>query len=211
MIAEILSVLTGFDPTVLLAFVTAGLLLNLTPGVDFVFVSTSGITAGPRIGMAAALGINLGVIVHVLLAAAGVSALLLAHPAAYHLIRYLGAAYLLYLAVRAWRASGTLDSTQAAPTVKTAIWRGFLTNLLNPKTTLFIFAFLPQFTDPALGPIWLQILILGMIFLFNGLLFSLAMGATSGAFAHALKSRVRFLNKLTSVIFGGLAARLLID
>ncbi len=70
-------VLTGFDPGLLAAFIAAGLLLNLTPGADFVFVSASGIDGGPRVGMAAAVGINLGIVVHIAMAAAGVSALLL--------------------------------------------------------------------------------------------------------------------------------------
>jgi threonine/homoserine/homoserine lactone efflux protein len=211
MIAEMISVLSSFDPAVLAAFVAAGLLLNITPGADFLFVSVSGITGGPRVGMAAALGINIGVALHVALAAAGVSALLLANPGAYDAIRYAGAAYLVWLAIQAWRANGDLDETSAAPSAKAAIWRGFLTNVLNPKTTLFIFAFIPQFTDPAHGPIWMQIVILGAIFLINGFLFVLAVGATSGAFAHVLKSKVRILNKITSLVFGGLAARLIID
>jgi threonine/homoserine/homoserine lactone efflux protein len=177
--------------------------------VDFLFVSMCGIVAGPRVGMAAACGINLGIAIHILLAAAGVSALLLAQPAAYDAIRLLGAGYLLWLAIQAWRADGTLDAGKAAMTVRSAIRRGFFTNLLNPKTTLFIFAFIPQFTDPAHGPVWLQILILGAIFQFNGFLFMLFVGATSGALSGTLRSRVRLLNRLTSLIFGALALRLL--
>ena len=89
--------------------------------------------------------------------------------------------------------------------------RGFVTNLLNPKTALFIFAFIPQFIDPQNGPIWAQILVLGAVFLANGFVFVMCLGAASGYFVGALRVRVGFLNKLTAILFGGLAARLIID
>jgi threonine/homoserine/homoserine lactone efflux protein len=145
------------------------------------------------------------------MAAGGVSALLLAFPWAYDAIRYLGAAYLLWMAVQAWRASGELRATRAAPNAWRAVRRGFVTNVLNPKTALFIFAFIPQFTDPAIGPIWMQILILGLIFMIFGAAFSLSLGAAAGYFASALRTRARLLNKLSAVMFGGLAARLIWD
>ena len=205
-----LDTLLAFDPGVMAAFIAAGLVLNFTPGVDFVFVSANGIASGPRAGMAAALGINLGVTLHILLAAAGLSTLLLAYPGAYDAIRYGGAAYLAYLAVQAWRAGTNLDKGTELPP-RAAIWRGFLTNILNPKVALFVLAFIPQFTNPDYGPLWQQMLILGAIFQIFGLAFSLTLGATAGVFANALKRRVGALNKITSILFGGLAARLLID
>lgn len=204
-------VLISFDPALLMTFVLAGLLLNITPGADFVFVSASGISGGPRIGIAAGVGINLGVAVHILSAAAGVSALLLAYPAAYDVIRYAGAFYLAYLAYQAWSDRGGLSEGKAAPSVWSAVQRGFLTNVLNPKTALFIFAFIPQFTDPLIGPLWMQILILGAIFMINGFLFTLCLGTLSGLFANALRARTRTLNKITAILFGGLAARLILD
>ena len=204
-------VLTGFDPTVLAAFIGAGLLLNLTPGADFVFVSASGIAGGPRIGMAAALGINLGIVLHIVLAAAGVSALLMASPLAYDAIRYAGAAYLLVLAVQAWRSLGALEEGRAATGIWRAVRRGFMTNVLNPKTALFIFAFIPQFTNPAIGPVWMQILILGAIFLIVGFAFSLTLGAAAGMLAHVLRAKSRLLSRISALMFGGLAARLVVD
>ncbi|MEM7733772.1 MAG: LysE family translocator [Pseudomonadota bacterium] len=204
-------VITGFDPALLLAFIGAGLLLNLTPGADFVFISASGMRGGPRVGMAAAVGVNLGIVLHVAMAAAGLSALLIAFPLAYDAIRYVGAAYLLYLAWQAWRSSDAALDGKAAPSLWAAVRQGFVTNTLNPKTALFIFAFIPQFTDPAIGPIWMQIVVLGGIFLGFGFAFALCLGALAGAFSHALKSRVRFLNRLSAVMFTGLAARLVWD
>lgn len=206
-----LDILLGYDPILLLAFIGAGLVLNLTPGVDFVFVSASGIQGGPRIGMAAAVGINLGVAVHVISAAAGLSALLLAYPGAYQVIRLVGVVYLLWLAWQAWTAADDLGTGRAALSLRSAIRRGFLTNVLNPKTALFIFAFIPQFTQPGNGPIWAQTLILGAIFQINGFAFSLSLGALAGLMSDILRARVRAMNKITAILFGGLAARLFFD
>jgi len=206
-----LDVLLSFDSAILLAFVLAGLLLNFTPGADFVFISASGMAGGPRIGIAAALGVNLGVVVHVIAAAAGVSALLITYPVAYDAVRYVGAAYLLYLAVQAWRSTSELGQGRAAPTAKSAMWRGFVTNVLNPKTALFIFAFIPQFTDPAIGPVWKQILILGIIFNINGLIFAISLGTLAGALSNILRAHSRTLTRLSSLMFGGLALRIAFD
>ncbi|MEM7472827.1 MAG: LysE family translocator [Pseudomonadota bacterium] len=206
-----LDVLLSFDPALLVAFVLAGLLLNITPGADFVFISASSIAGGPKVGICAALGVNLGILVHVCAAAAGLSAVLIANPAAYDLVRYAGAAYLLYIAWQSWNAIGVLADGQSAQSIKRAIGRGFVTNVLNPKTALFIFAFIPQFTNPSIGPIWMQILILGAIFLVNGFVFAMTLAVVTGTFADALRTRVRILNKITAILFGGLAARLIID
>lgn len=204
-------VLTAFDPTLLAAFIAAGLVLNLTPGADFVFVSASGIAGGPKVGMAAAVGINLGIAVHIVLAATGLSALLMSTPWAYDTIRYIGAAYLVWLAVQAWRSAGEVVEGDGTTNLRRAVKRGFMTNILNPKTALFIFAFIPQFTDPAGGPLWMQILILGVIFLGVGFAFSLSLGAASGYFAHLLRAKSRLLSRISAVLFGGLAARLVWD
>ena len=204
-------ILWGFEPALITGFVIAGLILNITPGADFLYIMSSGLSGGSRIGVAAALGVNLGVVVHILAAAAGLSALLLAHPAAYDLIRICGAAYLAWMAVQVWRRSSTVARARSFPDVRQAARRGFFINVSNPKTALFIFAFIPQFTDPTIGPIWVQILILGAIFLLNGAVFTLCLGVGSGYFAAALGRRVGVLNKISAILLGGLAARLIID
>jgi threonine/homoserine/homoserine lactone efflux protein len=204
-------ILWGFEPALITGFVIAGLILNITPGADFLYIMSSGLSGGSRIGVAAALGVNLGVVVHILAAAAGLSALLFAHPAAYDLIRICGAAYLAWMAVQVWRRSSTVARARSFPDVRQAARRGFFINVSNPKTALFIFAFIPQFTDPTIGPIWVQILILGAIFLLNGAVFTLCLGIGSGYFAAALGRRVGVLNKISAILLGGLAARLIID
>lgn len=203
--------LLSMDPVTITAFIMAGLLLNLTPGADFLFITASGINGGPRVGRAAAVGVVIGVIVHTAAAVLGVSALLIAYPSAYVAIKYLGAAYLVYIAILAWRDNGDLGQGKAAPSAYDAIKRGFVTNVLNPKTALFIFAFIPQFTDPQIGPVWQQILILGAIFTFNGFLFALALGTAAGHMAPILRRYVGILNKVTAILFGGLAAKLVLD
>ena len=204
-------ILWGFEPALITGFVIAGLILNITPGADFLYIMSSGLSGGSRIGVAAALGVNLAVVVHILAAAAGLSALLFAHPAAYDLIRICGAAYLAWMAVQVWRRSSTVARARSCPDVRQAARRGFFINVSNPKTALFIFAFIPQFTDPTIGPIWVQILILGAIFLLNGAVFTLCLGVGSGYFAAALGRRVGVLNKISAILLGGLAARLIID
>ena len=204
-------ILWGFEPALITGFVIAGLILNITPGADFLYIMSSGLSGGSRIGVAAALGVNLGVVVHILAAAAGLSALLFAHPAAYDLIRICGAAYLAWMAVQVWRRSSTVARARSFPDVRQAARRGFFINVSNPKTALFIFAFIPQFTDPTIVPIWVQILILGAIFLLNGAVFTLCLGVGSGYFAAALGRRVGVLNKISAILLGGLAARLIID
>ncbi len=206
-----LQTLLTMDPVVILSFMTAGILLNLTPGADVVFVTASGISGGWRNGVAASMGIALGSISHVVLAAIGVSAAIMALPWAYDAIRYAGAAYLVFLAIKAWRSDGDVGEGQGAHSVTQALKRGFLTNLLNPKVALFVLAFLPQFTRLEVGPVWQQILILGAIFVATGLVVTSSFGIAAGVFGTTIRRASGTLNKLTAIVFGGLAARLMWD
>lgn len=199
----------AMDHTLIATFAGAGVLLNLTPGADVAFATASGASGGPRAGVAAALGITLGGLTHVIFAALGISAALMALPHAYDAIRYIGAAYLAYLAIKTWRAPATTPSAQGATRLYPAVKRGFLTNLLNPKVALFILALLPQFTTPGAGPIWQQFIILGLIFNATGLVITSAYGFAAGLARAKLSQISGPLNKLTSIIFGGLAARLI--
>ena len=187
-------ILWGFEPALITGFVIAGLILNLTPGADCMFIMSSGLSGGSRIGVGVALGVNLGFAVHILAAAAGLSAMLLAHPAAYDAICICGAAYLAWMALKAWRSSDAVVRARSSG-VWQAAQRGFFINVSNPKTAFFIFALIPQFTDPAIGSIWVQILILGTIFSVNSVLFTLCLGGGSSYFAAALGTRSRVLKK----------------
>lgn len=192
----------------LLTFASAGLLLNLTPGADVMFATASGMAGGPRAGMAAGAGVGLGGFWHVGLAALGVGALLAANPAAMTGLRWFGAAYLLYLAYTSW-TSGPAKATTGTPSLTRAFWRGFVTNALNPKVALFVLAFLPQFTDPARGPVWQQILILGAVFTLTGMCITAGYGALAGIAGQALSARMGVMNKLAAGVFGLLALRMI--
>lgn len=198
------------DPVTFFLFLSASVALYLTPGADMMFISASGAAGGPRAGIAAALGVSIGSLFHTVLAAGGVAALIRTHPLAYDALRWAGAAYLMWLAVQAWRA-GPPQPGEGSRSMGRAFRRGALTNILNPKVSIFVLAFLPQFTDPAAGPIWGQIAVLGTIFSLASIPFNCAYGALAGAFAAPLRRAGRWLNRLSAMVFGGLAAKLALD
>jgi threonine/homoserine/homoserine lactone efflux protein len=203
--------LFAMEPVTIAAFLGAAVLLYLTPGADMMFTLASGITGGPKAGFAAAVGISLGVLVHVSLAAAGLAALLLTYPAAYDAIRYLGAAYLAYLAWQSWTAKEDLAQRKGRTDVWRAFRRGFVTNILNPKVALFVLAFLPQFTNPAIGPVWHQIIWLGLVLTLGGIITDGSYGIFAGVMAERLKRSSKAMNKISAVVFGGLAVRIAFD
>lgn len=203
-----LDLLALVPPGQLLAFLAAGIMLNLTPGSDVIFATASGIAGGPKAGAVAGLGVGFGGLWHVALAAAGVSALLAAHPGALMALKWAGAGYLLWLAWKSWTAGTEMRPGRGIASPLRALWRGFLTNALNPKVALFVIAFLPQFTDPARGPVWQQILVLGVLFCCTGTVITCAYGAAAGFAGQALGRRMGVMNKLSALLFGGLAARL---
>lgn len=190
-----------------LTFLVGGLIVNIAPGQDVVFASACGIQGGPKVGAMAGLGVGAGAIWHVALAALGLSALVASLPAALEVIRYAGAGYLLYIAWKSWRA-GALAPGQGVPSAHKAFLRGALTNVLNPKPILFFLAFLPQFVHPERGPVWQQILVLGLTFGLTGTLVTMAYGIAAGHAGRVLGDRMAVVNKIAAVMFAGLAARL---
>jgi threonine/homoserine/homoserine lactone efflux protein len=199
------------DPLTLLAFIPAGLALNLTPGADMMFCLGQGLKSGRRAAMAANFGIALGGIVHTLLAALGLGALVAAHPATFEVIRWLGVGYLLWLAVGALRSSPFAAEAQVTPTsAARAFWQGLMVNLLNPKVILFILAFLPQFVDPARA-ILPQFLTLGLVFSLGGLIVNGAVGLFAGSIGQRVArsaEMTKWLSRISATIFGALALRL---
>jgi threonine/homoserine/homoserine lactone efflux protein len=199
------------DPLVLLAFIPAGLALNLTPGADMMFCLGQGLRSGRRAAMAANFGIAAGGMVHTTLAALGLGALVAAHPAAFEAIRWLGVGYLLWLAVAALRSSPFTSEARVVPVPAVrAFWQGLMVNLLNPKVILFILAFLPQFVDPA-RPILQQFLTLGVVFSLGGLVVNGAVGVFAGSIGQRVARSAglaRWLSRISASIFGALALRL---
>ena len=163
----------------LLLFVAAGLLLNLTPGPDVLYIVSHALKSGARAGIVAALGIGAGCFVHIFAAALGVSALLAASGTAFNLLKWVGAGYLVLVGVRLLHSgapSAASVGVGAHPqepglqdSLRRVFLRGFATNALNPKVALFFLAFLPQFIGPAIEHKSLAFLLLGLLFNFNGL------------------------------------------
>lgn len=208
---QLLDSLPGWH--LLLPFMAAALALNLTPGADMSYVLSRSLAQGRAAGVASALGIFGGSAIHTLLAAVGVSALLAASEVGFEILKWAGAAYLAYLAVRLALTSAerlALEATRRASLRR--IWaEGVLVNLLNPKVALFILAFLPQFTDPAKGLVWLQILFLGTLFNVSGTLVNGTVAFVAGGLAAKLRAQPRirvWMNRVTATVLGALAVRL---
>jgi threonine/homoserine/homoserine lactone efflux protein len=201
------------DKSAFITFLIASCLLNLAPGPDMLYVMGRSIGQGRRAGTVSALGIFTGTLVHITLAAAGLTAILRSSPAAFNIIRYAGAAYLLYLGLRILIQR---DSRLAAANLaKVSLWsvfsQGVVTNVLNPKVALFFLAFLPQFVNTRGGNTALDIVLLGMIFNVGGTLVNLAVASTGGLLGNLLRSNpriARIQQRFTGAVFVGLGLRL---
>lgn len=209
-----MDLLALFPPwPIFLTFLAACLALNLTPGADMTFVIARAVGQGRPAGLVSALGIATGSLIHTLLAAFGISALLAASETAFLVLKYAGAAYLLYLAVRMILDKSSLDlSAEGGGQSLTRIWlQATLVNLLNPKVALFILAFLPQFIDPARGSTILQIILLGSVVNLLGtsinVMVALAAGS-AGSFVRRSQGTQRALRILSGTLIGYLAVRL---
>jgi threonine/homoserine/homoserine lactone efflux protein len=169
-------------------FVVAGLLLNITPGPDMAYIVARSAALGWRAGAVAALAISAGCFVHIAAAALGVSALIAASALAFSLLKWIGAAYLVYIGImmlRAGTASAEAPATrmeQAAP-LRAIFWQGFLTNALNPKVALFFLAFLPQFIRADAPSKPLAFAALGLVFNLNSAIWNLAVAAFAARLA----------------------------
>jgi threonine/homoserine/homoserine lactone efflux protein len=202
-----------FEATSLALFMTATLALNLAPGPDMLYISTRSLAQGRRAGVISALGIAAGAVVHTLVIASGLAALLRAVPVAFEIVRFAGAAYLVWLGIKALRSrSGPLVGAPPDRASEWAIFRqGMITNLLNPKVALFFLAFLPQFTNPTAGSVALQIVVLGCLFNTSGTLVNIAVALLASSARGWLAAGRRgecMLRWLTGSVFIGLGLRL---
>ena len=155
-------------------FVISGLLLNITPGADSLYIATRSASQGVRAGVAAVVGIGLGCCVHIVAAALGLSAILATSATAFTVVKLIGAAYLVYVGLSLLRARAVQSPASVAPAPwRTVVAQGFMTNVLNPKVALFFLAFLPQFVLPSAANKPLAFLFLGLIFAVNGILWCL--------------------------------------
>lgn len=207
----------------LLAFSGAVTALMITPGPDMMQIAARAIAQGPRAGALVVAGTSLGVVGHLVAATVGLSALVAAEPTAFSVIRWAGAAYLLWLAWQVWprRASAGPDGVGARAAAGPAVVPrpdgkllrdGLVTNLLNPKVVLFMLAFFPQFVDPTRGSVALQMAVLGVPLLAIGTLGNLAVAVLAGRATARLRANPSigsWIQRLTAAVFGVLALRIL--
>lgn len=191
----------------LLTFVLAGLLLNITPGADTLYIVGRSTLQGTRAGIIAALGIGSGCIVHIVAAAIGMSAILATSSMAFMFVKFAGAAYLCYLGV-SMLLTGTSAQAERPELAEVSLtkifWQGFLTNVLNPKVALFFLAFLPQFIAPDVQAKWISMLFLGCLFNFNGTLWNLLVACSAARVSTSFKVSqpgARWLKRMSAGLF----------
>ena len=212
------------DASQLLLFIAAGLLLNLTPGPDVLYIVTNALRSGARAGVVAALGITAGCFVHIFAAALGVSALMAASNTAFTVLKWAGAAYLVVVGARMILARAPVAQdinatnliagyarNMRATALKRIFFQGFWTNVLNPKVALFFLAFVPQFIAPDVANKPLAFLLLGLLFNFNGLWVNVGWALTAAWMARrlgAVKAGMHWLERAAGLMFVGFGIRL---
>jgi threonine/homoserine/homoserine lactone efflux protein len=179
------------ETTTLMIFAAAALALVAIPGPNLIYIATRSIAQGPGAGFASALGVEAGTLIHVGAAAAGLSALIASSATAFTVLKYVGAAYLLYLGARTLmtRQSSEPSPDPVAAPLHRAFSEGMLVNVLNPKVALFFLAFLPQFVDPGRGGAALQTLVLGAVFFAVALVMDLLYVVAAGALGRWMRSK----------------------
>lgn len=169
-------------------FVAASFALLITPGPAVLYIITRSLDQGRTAGIVSVLGIQCGTLFHIAAAALGLSALLLSSTLAFNIAKYLGAAYLIYLGIRKYLEKDPVEEIEIeVQPLRRIFYQGMVVNLLNPKTALFFFAFLPQFINPSLGSVSGQILLLGIIFVGLALLSDGAYALLAGSLRPLLR------------------------
>jgi threonine/homoserine/homoserine lactone efflux protein len=183
------------DPTLWGLFVVASVALLLTPGPAVLYIVARSVKQGRAAGLVSVLGIHLGTAVHIAAAAVGLSALIVSSTFAFAIVKYLGAAYLIWIGIRTFMAKDPPPEAPAEPAepLRRVFRDGFVVNLFNPKTAIFFLAFLPQFLDPARGALHAQILVLGLTFMGLGVMSDAMYALAAGAAGDFVRRNRRFL------------------
>jgi threonine/homoserine/homoserine lactone efflux protein len=197
------------------AFLVAGILLNLTPGADTIYILARSISQGKGAGILSALGISTGALLHTLAASCGLSVILASSATLFQLIKYAGALYLVYLGIQAFRA-GSVAKVEGGPrgreySNREIYFSGVLTNVLNPKVALFFLAFLPQFIITGYHNPAISFVILGITFITTGTIWCLFLAFFASSLTGKITGRAGFsrvLHKITGVLFIGLGITL---
>jgi len=200
------------DANSLLLFMLATITLNITPGPDMIYVIARSVGQGRAAGIASTLGIAAGCFVHILAVTFGLASLMMAIPTAYEIVKYAGAAYLIYLGVRilTTRQPKTAETPITEATLRTIFLQGVITNVLNPKVALFFLAFLPQFINRDTN-VAAQIIFLGLLFNTSGTIVNVIVALAASYTGVQFKTRLgnsSVFRWLTGGIFIGLGVRL---
>lgn len=195
-------------------FLSASFLLWITPGPDTMYILARTISQGRLAGLLSVLGVSAGILAHTLFAAIGLSAILASSALAFAAVKFIGAAYLVYLGIQVLRSNRTQaeSSGVAAQSRLQLFYQGFLTNLLNPKIAIFFLAFLPQFVAPDSNNSASIFLFLGGIFVLGGTLWCFLLVVFASRFTETAKSNARLsaaVGKVTGFVFIGLGLNLL--
>jgi threonine/homoserine/homoserine lactone efflux protein len=195
------------DSTAIWLFCGAALALLAIPGPAVLYIVVQSAEQGRRAGLASVGGIHVGSLVHVAAATAGLSALIVASATAFSVVKYAGAAYLVYLGVRKLLERVPAVEVERRPArLRRAFARGIVVNVLNPKTALFFLAFLPQFVDRDRGGVWSQVLVLGLLFVALGLVSDSLYALAAGTLGGALRRRRAALRYGSGAVYIGLGA-----
>ena len=189
-----------------LAFTVAGLTLLLIPGPAVMYITALGLREGRQTAIAAAGGLGIGNFTHVIAAALGLSALVVSSAVAFSVVKYIGAAYLIYLGIQTLRGGGTPGETadHGSTSAIREFRRGIVVNTFNPKVAVFFLAFVPQFIDPNRGAVWTQVLLLGVWFSLLGIVTDALYGVTAGELGVWIRGRREFqrtINRLSGWVY----------
>ncbi|MEI8593006.1 LysE family translocator [Photobacterium sp. Hal280] len=198
-------------------FVVSGLLLNMIPGPDSLLIAGRAATQGFKAGSATALGIGTGTMIHIVAAALGLSAVLASSATAFTVVKILGGAYLIYMAISMLRSSSADGNTEVMRKPKASLkriyYQGFITNLFNPKIAVFFLAFMPQFISASSENKALAFIVLGLIFNVNGMLWCHLIAWMSASLSRRLSVGIatkKWLSRFTASLFGVFGIRLLL-
>ncbi len=198
-----------------LIFFSAAIAINISPGPDMIYLVSKTITQGRKIGIASAFGIWCGALVHVSAAALGLSTILITSAIAFSFVKYIGAAYLVYLGIQALRSKGTNFNIPVEKDLNITPWEAFregiLVDVLNPKVAIFFMAFLPQFIRPEIGHTSAQLAILGVLVVLVAVVIEMLIILTASKSTSFFRKNRRFsvwLDRVMGSVLIGLAIRL---
>jgi threonine/homoserine/homoserine lactone efflux protein len=184
-------------------FVITAIFVLLIPGPAVIYIITTSVDQGRLAGVVSAMGLGIGNVVQALAAALGLSALIASSAIAFSVVKYAGAAYLIYVGIRRLRQKDDIELPSRQRRLSKVFTQGIVVNILNPKVALFFLAFLPQFVDPARGGVTSQVAVLGLTFAVVGICTDSIYGLIGGTFGRYLKNSLRF-RKAERYVTGGI-------